>query len=78
MITYEEMARTFYEFFKEQSQRSEFYEQVVRHAEQNPDADCGKNIRQLTSDLMQRCSNWPTKSCPVLISLDEVHGLYTF
>jgi len=77
MTTYEEMARTFYAFFREQSQRSEFYEQVVRHAEKNPDADCGKHIRQLTADLKQHCSNWPTKSCPILISLDEVHGLYT-
>lgn len=77
MITYEKMAREFYKFFKKQSQRSEFYERVVRHAEQNPDGDCGKHIRRLTSDLKQRCSNWPTKCCPVLISLDEVHVLYT-
>jgi len=77
MMTYERMARTFYEFFREQSLRSEFYDRVVLHAEHNSDADCGKHIDQLTADLKRRCSNWPTQCCPILISLDEVHGLYT-
>jgi hypothetical protein len=78
ILTYEEMARTFYEFFKEQAQRSEFYEQVVQHAERNPDADCRKHIRQFTANLEQRCSNWPpTEICSIPISLDEVHSLYT-
>jgi hypothetical protein len=77
MMAYERMARTCYEFFGEQSQRSEFYDQVVLHAEHNSDTDCGKHIDQLTADLKRRCSNWPTQSCPILISLDEVHSLYT-
>jgi len=78
MMAYERKARTFYEFFREQSLRSEFYsDQVVLHAEHNSDADCGKHIDQLTADLKRHCSNWPAQSCPILVSLDEVHGLYT-
>ena len=71
------MAGAFYKFFQEQSQREDFYGKVVRHAEQNSDADCGKHIDELTSNLESCCSDWPTKSCPLLVSLDEVHSLYT-
>ena len=80
MMTYEEIVKTFYEFFKEQPQRLKFYDQVVRHARRSKhslNSICGHSIDQFTSDLERRCSNWPTNLCPILISIDEVHILYT-
>jgi hypothetical protein len=77
LMKYEEMAKTCYEFFKEQPQRSDFYDQVVRHAKTNSEGNCGDHINLFTADLERRCSNWPTNLCPILISLDEIHFLYT-
>ena len=76
MMTYEEMANTFYEFFKEQPQREKFYDEVVSHAQHSKNGNCREHINKFTDDLKQRCSNWPTDLCPILISLDEVHSLY--
>lgn len=76
--TYEDIAEFFYNLFKDEERRTAFYTEVVDHANDRPDRDCKKHITCFTENLRRCCSNWPTNSCPVLISIDEVHSLYTF
>jgi hypothetical protein len=70
------MAAAFYSFFGHPQNRSEFYDRVVGGAK-TTDADVGGSFLGFMERLKGRCSKWPTNSCPILVSLDEVHVLYT-
>ncbi len=65
----------FYNFFADSSNRSRFYDEVVTNS-QNLDKYIWASFKGLKKTLMQRCSDWPS-FCPLLISIDEVHVLYT-
>ena len=71
------MAKIFYNYFRQHLNRSGFYDRVVGLAKTTSDASVGRSFIEFMNGLKGRCSNWPTKSCPILISLDEVHVLYT-
>jgi len=71
------MAETFYNYFGQHLNRSGFYDRVIGHAKTTSDASVGRSFIEFMDGLKGRCSNWPTNSCPILISLDEVHVLYT-
>jgi len=71
------MAETFYNYFGQHLNRSGFYDRVVGCAKTTSDARVGRSFIEFMDGLKGRCSNWPTEFCPILISLDEVHVLYT-
>jgi hypothetical protein len=77
-VTYTHLAKTFYTF-KDASQRNVFYKGVIEKAvAPNPSTDVWKSFRLLECGLKQRCSNWlMASSCPILISIDEVHVLHS-
>ena len=77
-VTYAHLAKTFYDFFKDPNQRDGFYKQVIDMAvAPNSSTDVWESFRVLEFHLKQRCSNWlRTSSCPILISIDEVHILH--
>lgn len=80
LVSYAHLAETFYDFFKVESKRTEFYEEVVRNAvaPNTPSTDVWESFSKLEFGLKNRCFNWPvTSSCPILISVDEVHLLHT-
>jgi hypothetical protein len=72
------MATAFYKFFRDALQRERFYKDVVRNAETSPSGDVKQSFTVLKEGLKRCCSDWPsTGICPILISIDEVHVLYT-
>ncbi|KIL66650.1 hypothetical protein M378DRAFT_10017 [Amanita muscaria Koide BX008] len=78
-VSYESMVMTFRGFFAEPLQRIEFYEAVVRKAQESPDTtrtSVWNSLKELTDGLKDRCVKWlPTTQCPILISIDEVHAV---
>jgi hypothetical protein len=76
-VPYPHIARVFYDFFANPSQRNVFYEGVVAVARRGPYLDVWKSFENLKNSLKRRCSNWPPTFCPLLVSIDEVHVLYT-
>lgn len=75
-VTYAHMAKVFYDFFARPSLRMGFYEGVVKNAQKGPCVKVWESFKRLEDSLKQRCSNWPTTVCPLLISIDEVQVLY--
>ncbi|KAF8512928.1 hypothetical protein BU17DRAFT_95797 [Hysterangium stoloniferum] len=76
--TYVQMAKLFYDLFANPLRRMRFYEVVVKNAETRRFQNVQQSFQELQEGLKQRCSNWPSNSvCPILISFDEVHVLYT-
>jgi hypothetical protein len=69
------MAKVFYDFFARPSLRKGFYEGVVKDAKKGPRVKVWESFKKLEDSLKQRCSNWPTTVCPLLISVDEVQVL---
>lgn len=81
------MAKTYYDFFADPSRRDGFYAEVVENARR--EASVWKNCFNRFRDYLKlRCSNWPIDpsphkssdlppTCPLLLSIDEVHVLYT-
>jgi hypothetical protein len=65
-VPYPEMARGFYDFFVNRPQRDEFYKNVIANS-------CGGDVwasfENLLNKLKQHCSEWPSKFCPILISI---------
>jgi hypothetical protein len=77
-LKYSKMAMVFYRFFAAPSQRNDFYETVVANTRKVPYKDVWVSLNELKEGLMQRCSDWPKATvCPLLISIHEVHVLYT-
>jgi len=75
MVLYTGMAKTFYDFFKDESQRNEFYGKVVENAHTShiPSTKVWESFRLLKDGLKWCCSDWLSTSCPLLISVDEAH-----
>jgi hypothetical protein len=72
------MAMAFYDFFANPSDRMDFYESVVTNAQNSPYQNVWESFAQLKNYLEEHCSKWPAATlCPILVSLDEVHVLYT-
>ncbi|KAK2464678.1 hypothetical protein APHAL10511_003254 [Amanita phalloides] len=78
-LSYEVMAMAFYNYFSVPEQRNDFYDKVVKRAETGPPERVWSSFRELEHFLKNCCSDWPPTgtSCPVLLSIDEVHVLYT-
>jgi len=77
-VSYVHMARVFYDFFADPSNRNQFYENVVASSRKGPYVDVWKSFNGLKKNLKRRCFNWPPSAiCPLLVSIDEVHVLYT-
>jgi len=74
---YETLAKTFYDFFADSSQRDVFYRTVVANVQQGPYGEVWGKLKELQKYLKDRCSDWPLNFCPFIISIDEVHVLYT-
>lgn len=72
------MAVAVYNCFADPLKRDDFYRHVVNHV-QKDDIDLLESFNMLENTLEQRCVDWPnTKAiCPLLVSIDEVHVLYT-
>jgi hypothetical protein len=78
IVSYVVLAKTFYDFFKDVSQRNDFYQAVILHTSDIHSMDVWESFRVFENGLKQCCSDWPVKStCPLLISIDEVHLLHT-
>jgi hypothetical protein len=75
------MAQAFHDFFSEPVWRSDFYDNVVAQAklEGSNHVTVWECFTRFITLLERRCSNWPdTKTiCPLFISIDEVHVLYS-
>jgi hypothetical protein len=67
------MAKTFYDFFSDTTRRNDFYDRVIANVQST---DIWTSFNMLHNGLKNCCSNWPAESCPLLISIDEVHPLY--
>jgi hypothetical protein len=71
------MAMAFHEFFAIPEQREEFYAAVVQKARTGPYESVWDSFNKLEDYLKKSCSKWsPTTVCP-LLSIDDVHILYT-
>jgi hypothetical protein len=73
MTSYNIMAETFYDFFRDTTRRNGFYDGVIANVWS---ADVWASFITLHNGLEKRCFDWPAESCPLLISMDEVHVLY--
>lgn len=77
LVSYEDMATKFYEFFAgAAAARNLFYQKVIANAPSTSSENVVQSFRMLQDCLKQRCFNWPVTSCPILISIDEVHVLF--
>jgi hypothetical protein len=81
--SYALMARKFYNFFKDMSQRNTFYETVISNAitlhTSSPNAspaEVWKALKWLLDGLKQQCNDWPSVFCPFLLAIDEAHLLF--
>jgi hypothetical protein len=70
------MVQKFYNFFKDFSQRTEFYKTVIDSIPTT--ANLFESFKILEDYLKQRCSDWPSTACPILLSMDEIHVLFEF
>jgi hypothetical protein len=81
-FSYAYMVRTFYNFFDTPERRHEFYLDVLAKSRLLANENVSQNALSQDFDtlhrfLEQQCSDWPaTTTCPVLISIDEVHVLF--
>ena len=80
-LPYLSMAKTLYDFFADGSNRSDFYDTVIRNASPSDSeeiAEIWESFEVLQTYLKSRCHGWPGRSgfCPILISMDEIHVLY--
>jgi hypothetical protein len=76
-VSYMHMVMVFYDFFADQSERDNFYENVVLKSKE-PYKDVWVSFKNLEKYLKRHCSDWPSPEfCPLFISIDEVHFLYT-
>ena len=78
-VSYACMAKTFYDFFSDPLERNDFYQEVTANAPglNRRSTDVWESFRMLKNSLKERCFDWPVTSCPLLMSVDEVHVLYT-
>ena len=77
-VSYSRMVTVFHDFFGNPLNRSGFYEGVVAYARNGPYIKVSESFETLKNYLVGRCAKWPAKTfCPILVSLDEVHVLYT-
>lgn len=75
MVSYRGMAREFYDFFADQSQRDDFYQETVVNTKGHS-TKVHEAFRMLQDSLKQHCYDWPATSCPLLILMDEAHMLF--
>jgi hypothetical protein len=69
------MAMTVYKLFRDKQQRKAFYDNVLERS--TPESNnVSSSLTKTISILSSRCSNWPEKIFPVVLSLDEVHPLF--
>lgn len=78
LYDYAYMVKAFYDFFADPSQRNTFYEGVIANAKNGQHINVWTSFDNFKSSLVRRCSKWPATICPLLISIDEVHVLYTY
>ena len=74
MMSYDCMAKMFYNFFSDTLQRNDFYDGVIKIIQSK---DIWKSFKMIHNGLKNCCSDWPVESCALLILIDEVHALYT-
>jgi hypothetical protein len=75
--SYESMVMAFYDFFAIPEQREAFYAAVVQKAGKGSES-VWDSFNKLEDCLKKSCSKWPPAAvCPLLVSIDEVHFLYT-
>jgi len=78
LYDYAYMVKAFYDLFADPSQRNCFYESVISNAKKGPYINVWTSFDNFKSSLMRHCLKWPAPTiCPLLISVDEVHVLYT-
>jgi hypothetical protein len=78
LYDYTYMVKAFYDLFADLSQRSSFYESVISNAKKGPHLNVWTSFDNFKSSLMRQCLKWPAATiCPLLVSVDEVHVLYT-
>lgn len=78
LYDYAYMVKAFYDLFADPSQRNVFYENVIVNAKKGPYINVWASLDNLQGSLVKLCSKWPEASiCPFVISIDEVHVLYT-
>jgi hypothetical protein len=79
--TYDATTNKFYDIFRDQDKRNKFYESVIRRSEVErgaTQADTSGAIERAVNALATYCSDWNiAATCPIIISLDEVHVLFT-
>jgi hypothetical protein len=78
--TYSHLAEMFYNVFKDTSKRNVFYTQVAAKWTSNTmstTADVGRSFQE-AMNVLRGCWGWPFDGhCPIIISIDEVHVLYS-
>jgi len=78
LYNYVYMVKAFYDLFADPSQRNIFYESVIANAKKGPYINVWTSFNRFKLSLTRLCSDWPVATiCPFLISIDEVHVLYT-
>jgi hypothetical protein len=79
--TYLAVADKFYNIFHDQGKRDRFYGGVIKRSEEERNAtqaDTSNAIERVVVALGTYCSDWNSvEFCPIIISLDEVHVLFT-
>ena len=75
-VSYEHIAKFFYDFFACPLLRKCFYERVVKNAKKGPRLRAWESFEKLENGLKRRCSNWLTTGCPLLLSDDKIQVLY--
>jgi hypothetical protein len=78
LVTYACLAKTFYDFFKDVSQREGSIEVIANAVVKNiTSTDIWESFNMLEFGLKECCSDWLVKSsCSIPISIDEMHLLY--
>jgi hypothetical protein len=81
MIGYRSVSDCFYRYFQDQTRRDSFYEAVVEKSNLRRTAtqmEASHALARVVAHLAMICSDWdPTVFCPIIMSVDEVHILFT-
>jgi hypothetical protein len=81
-VSYAHVVRTFYDLFNTPVRRHKFYLDVIAKSKLLVNENVSQNLLAydfgaLHNLLKQRCSDWPASTtCPILISIDEIHVLF--
>ena len=81
-VSYAHMARTFHDIFNTPAKRHKLHLDIIAKSKLLVNENMSPNVLSrdfgtLHTLLTQRCSDWPTSTtCPILISIDEIHVLF--